>query len=126
MAKGLITEDELKELELIAREFGTNTTASISNQIARLGLKDKGELLKSIKYRLKKNIGAVEGVTFSYNYYGLFHDVGADNVFGKGVKLPALNWRASAINPNVPKLADKLAEKYGEIAIKNILFQKTK
>jgi phage gpG-like protein len=126
MAKGLITESELKQLETIAREFGGKTSADISSQISRLGLKDKGDLIRSIKYGLKKNLGVVEGITFSYNYYGLFHDVGADNAFGKGVRLPARNWRANAINPNAEKLADQLANKYGDIAIKNILFEKTK
>lgn len=117
---------EPKKIEIIAKAWGKSTKPAIAFQLARLGLKDRGKLINSISVKIKKRFGTVESVRFEYLYYGLFHDVGAKNVFGKNVNLPGLHWKALSINPKLDELGDALADYFAETAIKNIEFSKTK
>lgn len=110
-------------VEKLAKEWGTGTKSALALQIAKLGLKDRGLLMNSISVGIKRKFGDVDAITFRYLYYGLFHNVGAKNVFGKGVTLPALHWKASGINPRIEDLADKVGEYYAQVLIKNIDFQ---
>lgn len=126
MAKSIIDFSNPMKVQDLAKKWGQETKGAIAFQLATLNLKDKGDLINSIGVKIKKRFGEVEAVRFEYLYYGLFHDVGAQNVFGKGVSLPAQNWKAAAINPKIEGLADKLAEYYAELAIKNIQVSNTK
>lgn len=109
----------------IARKWGKNQKSALALQLAKLGLKDRGELIKSLSFSVRRKNGDVEAITFKYLYYGLFHEVGAINAFGKGIDLPARGWQAAAINPKIEELADEVAEYYAETAIKNINFKKS-
>lgn len=92
--------------------------------LAKLGLKDRGKLIRSLKAKVRKRFGDVESVRMEFLWYGLFHQVGAENVFGKGISLPSQNWLGEGINPNIESLANDLANYYGDITIKNIEFGK--
>jgi len=140
MAQRILTSKDLAEIELIVRKFGNETKESLSFQLNSLDLRSKADvfakikdhngvkkhLADSIKVKLKRRFGQVDAVVFSYNWYGLFHDIGAKNVFGKGLDLPALEWRGAAINPPSKLLADKLQNFYANIALNAIVFEKNK
>lgn len=117
------------DLELankIAQEWGKRIAPMLAAKIQSLGLVDRGKLIRSIKSKIKKRDGLIEAVQFQYLYYGLFHDVGADDVFGKGVKLPANSWASKVINPNIEQLATPLAEAYSDAFVKNFLSKSNK
>jgi phage gpG-like protein len=106
----------------IAKKWGAEQKSALALQLAQLGLKDRGDLINSLSATVRKKTGDVEAVTFRYLYYGLFHEVGATNVFGKGVNLQARSWQAKAINPKIEELADQVGEYYADVAVKNIHF----
>lgn len=135
---GVLTIQDLQILEQISKEFGNESTTKMGFEIAKLGLRSRAEVFSRIKAKnnvkkhledsitnkLKKSFGEVIGIRFDYNWYGLFYNTGAQNVFGKGLTHPAHQWQAAALNPEIEKLATKVAGFYADVMIKNIEFKK--
>jgi hypothetical protein len=109
---------DIEKVNLVAKKWGSYMVPRIQSQIQRLGFVDRMTLLNSIKVKLKKTDGLAEAVTFEYAWYGLMHNVGAKNVFGKGVTLPATHWKSKAINPEIESLATEMAETWSSAYIR--------
>ena len=116
---------DIEKVNASAVRWGNYVKPQIQSQIQRLGLVERMNLLNSIKVKIKKNVGLVEVVSFEYAWYGLFHNSGANNAFGKGVTLPALHWKSKAINPNIEALANEVSEGYAN-AVVNAALSKQK
>ena len=105
----------------LALEWGQKQAiSSLALQLAKLGLKDRAVLINSLKAKIRKKFGEIDSVRIEFEWYGLFHNYGAENAFGKGVDLPATFWIAMGVNPVIQDLADKVGDYYAEVAIKNI------
>lgn len=140
MQQRILTPQELKEIDLLVRSFGSKTKDSLAMQINKLGLRSRAEvfskikesnnvkkhLAESFKVKYKRRFGQVDSVIFTYNWYGLFHDIGTDNAFGTGVNLPKLDWKAAVINPAANKLANHLQKFYANAAVRAIEFSAEK
>ena len=140
MAEKILTSLDLAQLETHSKLFASKGKTNLGFELSRLGLRSKSEVFSRIKEsnqvrkhledsvttRLKKSFGEVVGVRFNYNWYGLFFNTGANNAFGKGVNLPALQWQAAALNPEIEIFFTKITNFYGDLAIKNIEFKNKK
>lgn len=134
---GVLTIQDLQILEQISKEFGNQSTTKMGFEIAKLGLRSRAKVFSRIKAqnnvkkhladsvtnRLKKSFGEVIGIRFDYNWYGLFYNTGAVNAFGTGVTHKASQWQAAALNPEIEKLASRVAGFYADVMIKNIEFR---
>lgn len=110
----------------LARKFGTAAVTEMAFNIQRLDLIDKGNLLKSLKFSVLSKQGEVDRVQFRYEWYGRFHEVGAENIFGTGKNLKATNWRSEAIEAHIGSLNEDFAEFYASMIIEEITIDSTK
>jgi len=134
MAETPLSSFDLLKLEAFSTLFAVKGQAKLGFEVARLGLESKASLFTRIKeqnrvkkhladsftFRLKKSFGEVFGVRFDYNWYGLFFNTGAKNVFGKDVTLPALQWQAAALNSEIEIFFTQIASFYADVAISAI------
>lgn len=115
--------DKAKEL---ARKFGAAAVTEMAFNIQQLDLVDRGNLLNSVKYGVRTKAGEVDRVQFSYEWYGRFHETGANNIFGNGKELAAKKWRSEAIESTIGSLNDDFAEFYAELILDEIQIDTTK
>ena len=115
---------DLAAINKIALDWGRKKAlSSLALAIGKLGLQDRSILINSLKAKTKKRAGDVESVRVEFAWYGLFHNTGATNAFGKGVNLPAKFWIGAGINPVIGELADKVSDYYADVVIKSIEFK---
>lgn len=115
--------DKAKEL---ARKFGSSVLMEMAFKIQQLDLVDKGILLKSLKQSVRTKAGEVDRVQFSYEWYGRFHETGAENIFGTGANLKQTNWRSESIGKHLQELNDEFADFYASMIIDEITIASTK
>jgi hypothetical protein len=117
---------DLKKAQDLAKKFGAAALTEMAFNISQLGLVDRGNLLKSLKVSVHQKQGEVDRVQFRYEWYGRFHEVGAENVFGKGVHLQPLNWRSKAIENHIQGLNQDFAEYYASLILEEIVIDTAK
>lgn len=117
---------DLKKAQDLAKKFGAAALTDMAFNITRLDLVDRGNLLRSLKSSVHSTYGEVDRVQFRYEWYGRFHEVGAENVFGKGVHLKGLNWRSEAIEKNIGSLNEDFTEYYASLIIEEITIDSVK
>jgi len=111
---------DLNKAKELARKFGAAAVTEMAHNIQQLDLVDRATLLKSLKATVKTKSGEVDRISFSYEWYGRFHEVGATNIFGKGADLPGLKWRSDAISSQMQSLNDDFAQFYADLTIEAI------
>ena len=116
-----LTQQDLNEIAAITRKWAREKKKHRIANVSKMGLVDTGKLLASIRSGVRTSQGEAHTIWFKYEYYGLFHDKGADNVGRGKIKLPAKHWMAKHIyGPNVEDLLEELSEFYMELSIKSI------
>ncbi len=112
---------DLSKAKELASKFGTATLTEMAFQIQNMNLVDKGALLRSLKFQVGTRAGEVDKVGFMYEWYGRFHEQGAENIFGnQGQKLNQNKWRSMAIENNIYKLNEDFTEFYAALIIEAI------
>lgn len=112
---------DLSKAREIAKRFGSATILDMAHNLQSLDLVDKGNLLKSLKASPRQSIkGYIDRVEVRYEWYGKFFELGAENVFGKGVRIMPTPWRKPAIEKNIDSLSEEMTAFYAEIIMKNI------
>lgn len=117
---------DLDKAKDLARKFGSAAVTEMAFQIHNLDLVDKGILVNSLKASVRTSKGEVDRVQFAYEWYGRFHETGAENIFGNGKNLKATKWRSEAISKNLQSLNDDFAEFYASMIIDEITINSTK
>ncbi len=112
--------------------WNKQNTARLKNELNRLGIRDTGRLLRSIKGKTKKENGLIFRVTKEILRHGVFIEKGV----GRGYPIESVKGNARAIqgasgrtarpwfNPvldkDFPRLADKVGEHMADAALKSI------
>ena len=117
---------DLSKAKELASKFGSAALTEMAFNIQRLDLIDKGNLLRSLKFSVLSKQGEVDRVQFKYEWYGRFHEVGAENIFGNGQSLPGQHWRSEAIEKNIEGLNADFAEYYASLIIEEITIDSSK
>jgi hypothetical protein len=117
---------DLNKAKELARKFGSAALTEMAFKIQQLDLIDRGVLLNSLKFSVRTKQGEVDRVQFAYEWYGRFHEVGAENIFGTGAALKPTHWRSEAISENLQSLNDDFAEFYQSLIIDAITIDSTK
>lgn len=111
---------DLSKAVEIADRFGQKALTEMHKQIQDMSLVDKGNLLKSLKFKTKVTQQTVDFIGFKYEFYGKFLQVGVNNAFGKDVNLAAKTWRSNAFEATVPELSQEFSDFYGELILSEI------
>jgi len=115
--------DKLEKLEKEVRRWSSITRKDLLMQLASLGLEQQSELVKSIRAKLFKKEGDLEGAAFSFIRHGIFFErgVGRGRPVGssQAAKL-AKPWLKPIIPDAVEKLADILVEEYADVAASEV------
>lgn len=112
--------------QAIAKKFGTAAVTEMMFNITQMGLVDRGTLLRSIKSSVRSTNDEVDRISFTYEFYGRFLEKGANNVFGKNVKINAHPWRSLAIEKHKSELDQEFAEFYASLILSEIEVDSTK
>ena len=128
MEKDALTLQELNEINAIVRKWAMERQHELIANVKALGLVRTGKLLKSIKATVQMSQGEASAIKFKYQYYGLFHDVGAKNVGRGKIDLPAGHWMARHIinDEKIGQLLDQLSNYYMTIMINAIKIDSVK
>jgi hypothetical protein len=113
-------------VQKIADKFSKDSIIAMVQNLRAMGLVDREQLIRSIKYSLKFEYDELSRIQFSYAWYGKFFQSGANNVFGKGIELPATHWRSLAIDQFAAQLGEELSQYYANLIINNIQIEDVK
>lgn len=112
---------DLSKAKELASKFGTATLTEMAFNIQNMSLFDKGELLRSLKYSVRTKGGEIDKVVFMYEWYGRFHENGAESIFGNsGQRLKENKWRSLAISKTIEQLNEDFKEFYASLIIDEI------
>lgn len=121
MATDGLTSQQLDELDEIVRAWAKERKSELIGTIRQLGLTRTMTLLRSIRSGVRSFQGEAHTIYFKYQYYGLFHEVGATNVGRGKINLPARHWlRNDLYGRNLEKLIESISEMYAEFAVNAI------
>lgn len=114
---------KLEKLEKEVRAWSSLTRKDLLIQLAALGLEQQSELVKSVRAKLFKRQGDLEGAAFSFIRHGIFFERGVGK--GRPVGSPqaqraAKPWLKPVIPEAVEKLADVLVEEYADVAASEV------
>lgn len=113
-----LSKQEIEEINMIVRKWTAERQQKLVANLAALGLDRTGQLIRSVKSGVRLRFGEVDSIYFKYEWYGLFHDKGAENVGRGKVTLPARHWMAQHVyGNNLEELMKKLSEYYTEVTI---------
>lgn len=114
---------KLEKLEKEVRRWSSITRKDLLTQLASLDLEQQSELVKSVRAKLFKRQGDLEGAAFSFVRHGIFFErgVGRGRPVGsaKAERL-AKPWLKPVIPGAVEKLADVLVEEYADVAASEV------
>jgi hypothetical protein len=114
MQKASFRYYDLEHARKLAKEIGAQTISEMMFSITKLGLVEKGELLKSLRATPQKSeFDEIDRIKFKYNFYGVFLDVGTK-------KIKATYWRNSILNPAWIKANEVFNAYYAELIQKEI------
>lgn len=117
----VLTQQDLNEIAAITRKWTREKKKHLIANVSKLGLVKTGKLINSIRAGVRTSRGEAHTIWFKYEYYGLFHDKGAQNAGRNNIDLPAKHWMARHIyGPNVDELLDELSKYYMDLSIKTI------
>lgn len=116
----------IQKAKELARKHGANVMQLMQSNIQEMNLVDKGNLLKSIKYGIRSTKGEIDRIQFQYEWYGKFFEIGAEDVFGKGVEIKPKKWRSKAINQELENISEDFAEYYGSLILEEVQIDSTK
>lgn len=105
------TKYDIEKAKYIARKGGKSVLESMIENVQRLDLVNKSDLINSIKTRVSTSKGIVDKISISYAWYGVFHEIGisgTQNLFPSGGSFTSKNPSrkmilAIAENYNVPE-----------------------
>lgn len=120
------TKYDLNKAREISQRFGSAAVAQMAFNISSLDLVEKGNLLKTLQYKVKNKQGEVDRIQFTYEWYGRFHEVGADNIFGSGKNIKATHWRSNAIEQHLKSLEDEFGDFYAQMIIEEVTIDSAK
>ena len=116
-----LTSAELKKIEEITKKWAQERVSILKGNIQSLGLVRSGTLLRSIRGGVRMSYGEAQTIWFKYQYWGLFHDKGAQNVGRGNITLPAQHWMARYIyGDQLDDLLDQLGEYYVTVTLNSI------
>jgi len=120
------TKYDINKAKEISQKFGSAALSQMAFNISSLDLVDKGNLLKTLKFQVKNKKGEVDRIQFSYEWYGRFHEVGANNIFGIGQNIDPKHWRSNAIEQHLKSLDDEFGEFYAQMIIEEVKIDSVK
>lgn len=129
-------DERLESLEKSLLAFAKLTRNEMLRKMAQLGLRERiilykkteGEerLYKSIRTRLRKRQGDIEGLAWSFARHGIFVErgVGKNRPVGSGAAaFAAQPWLYPVLNTAIENLADLLAEEYADIVAAEVVIR---
>lgn len=115
--------EEIARLNQIADKWASDTVSSLKSGAAQFR-KGRGDLVRSLKKRLRTDFGVVERIAFSLARQGIFVEKGVGRGFpisrqgaGGGIgggRLPK-PWFNPVFIKGLPELADKVAETFADM-----------
>jgi hypothetical protein len=102
-------------------EWAENTKGQLLRKLAKLGVKEKSKLVKSLKTKFKQKDGELERVSFSFTKHGIFYERGVGR--GRGIqsgKTKPNPWLKPILDAEIEQLADLIAEKYADLAVEEL------
>lgn len=116
------------QLKRRVKTWADRRKSAMLYEIARMGLRDTGELLSSINQKVSTRKGAPERITFSMARQGILQQLGV----GRGTGIDQVGstnrkskpWITNALNDNsANELADIVADLIGDEALEKINVQ---
>jgi len=107
------TPEEIKELNSLVQQWANNTRR-------RLKSSAKGSLSAHLSSKNKYDYGLIQAAGFEFRRYGVFVEMGVfgglsrDEAKAQG-KLKPQPWFNPVVREDVPKLLDKLQDKFAEL-----------
>lgn len=86
------TKYDLEKAKFLASRLGKSVASSMIENVQSFDLVGKSNLLQSIKSRVSTSRGQVDKISFTYAWYGVFHEIGiagTGNTFEAGGKFEA-------------------------------------
>lgn len=117
-------------LNKVARTWAKTTRQKLLFELARLNIKDKQRLMRSLRSRVKLRFGQAEAVAFNFVAHGIYVAKGVgrgtsiDQAGTSASKRTPREWYNPVLDLEVEKLADILIELYGDEFLDNIKIQK--
>ncbi len=115
--------DRLEEMDQAILDWAKLTRTKLRYRLAQLTMEDRVRLNKSIRHRLRKKSGEIEGVAFSFQRHGIFleHGVGRGRKVGsEKAKRYRKPWLSTVLPAEMEALANLLVEQYADIAVEQI------
>jgi hypothetical protein len=113
-----LTKQEIEEINQIARTWTAQRQMQLVQNLQSMGLVRTGKLIRSVKAGIRLSYGELNSIYFKYEWYGLFHEKGAENVGRGNIVLPARHWLAPYVYGNqLQELVDKLSEYYMNVTV---------
>ena len=115
--------DKLEKLEKEVRSWGQMTRKDLLTKLGELDLMGQNELIKSLRTKIYKRQGDLEGVSFSFLRHGIFLErgVGAKRPVGsEAAKKAAKPWLSAVLPSSAETLATVIANEYADIASSEI------
>lgn len=123
-----------EELNQDVKNWSKETLGKLKAMLQMLGIRDTGELLKSLKGKVGFDFGVANRISFGLKIQGIWVEKGVgkgypiESVKGNGVIIQAAGkkgrvpkpWFNPVLNEQLPRLADMVAEKYGDITLSNL------
>ena len=111
----------IQEFNEQVKKWADTTQQSILFRLNSLGLRGRGELAQSLKYKVKYADGQAYRISFSFVRHGIFIHLGV----GRGSPTtapvrPRRDWIRLPIDQQIEALADIAAEYYGDKAMSQI------
>lgn len=116
--------DTKGQLRLKLRTLGVSNKIKLAKTVTRIKIR-KNKFVKSdflfgsVGYALRKKDQEIEAIAFRFARHGIFleHGVGKNRPVGSGKAENAKKpWLSPVLTPAVEALADRIAEKYADIA----------
>lgn len=118
MADILINIQEFNER---VEKWANTTNQAILFRLTALSLRGRGELSRSLKYKVKYADGQAYRVSFSFARHGIFIHLGVGRGSPKTAPVrPRRDWIRLPIDQHLEELADIAAEYYGDKAMSQI------
>lgn len=112
------------------REWSKQSRNDLKQQLRRLDVKQTGELLRSLKYSVRKTAGVADRISFKFAKQGVFVEKGVGKSYGidgpktatallKRARKPK-PWFNDTMDEQIPKLAERLKIDLTKKAIEEI------
>lgn len=124
--ENILFDQYLAKAKELADQYGNQIVAQMVTNLHQMDLVSTEKLLRSIKVKTRTKNGDIDRLEFNYEFYGKIFETGAQNAFGKGVKIVPKHWRNEAIELLKPELDEKFGELYASMIIDEIIIDSVK